>query len=164
MLSVRDLKCIDRQWIQVLSYRVSNFENTSQQCHTQCHPPEVALTLCSCSWCLFAERVGHSFCSVYLGTTEPPPLSLLAPLADERHNQIPQWRSSTDKIITYIYTMETFFLFKIIINDLVSSLWFIWIPMHDGMGLRPLQNFVNISVKCVDVWFWRKEMVPALKG
>ena len=64
-----------------------------------------------------------------------------------------------------------FFQFEIIINVLVFSFLFIWIPMLWVYGHYKYFNsfsagtiFIRQNLTSTDVWFWRIKTIPALTG
>ena len=75
------------------------------------------------------------------------------------------------KISENLGDQKLFFQFEIIINVLVISFWFIWIPMLWVYGHYKYVysystgiDFSRQNLTSTDVRFWRLKSIPALQG
>ena len=78
---------------------------------------------------------------------------------------------SAELFVLKPWRLRDFCQFEIIINVLVSSFWFIWIPMLQVYDHYKYFNhlsagtvFILQNLTSTDVRFWRIKTVPALKG
>ena len=76
---------------------------------------------------------------------------------------------SADNFSKKTWSPKGFFQFEIIINVLVSSFWFIWIPVLWVYGHHKYFYCAGIDFSCqnmtsTNVRFWRLKLIPALWG